>query len=77
MTNPSNLRLPTPGCYANPDRSGLTATDVFDGMTEHLFFTLISFSGLDIGLDRGSPVGHYRPPFEFTGTIERIHIAYI
>jgi len=40
MTNPSNLRLPTPGCYANPDRSGLTATDVFDGMTEHLFFTL-------------------------------------
>ena len=40
MTNPSNLRLPTPGCYTNPDRSGLTATDVFDGMTEHLFFTL-------------------------------------
>jgi len=35
-----NLRLPTPGCYADPDRSGLTADDVFDGMTEHLFFTL-------------------------------------
>jgi len=35
-----NLRLPTPGCYADPDRSGLTAEDVFDGMTEHLFFTM-------------------------------------
>ena len=33
---PSNLRLPTPGCYADPDRSGLTAENVFDGMTEHL-----------------------------------------
>jgi starch phosphorylase len=39
-TQPSRLRLPTPGCYADPDRSGLTAADVFDGMTEHLFFTL-------------------------------------
>jgi starch phosphorylase len=37
---PLNLRLPTPGCYADPDRSGLTAEDVFDGMTKHLFFTL-------------------------------------
>ncbi len=37
---PRNLRLPTPGCYADPDRSGLTAEDVFDGMTEHLFYTL-------------------------------------
>ena len=36
----SNLRLPTPGCYADPDRSGLMADDVFDGMTEHLFYTL-------------------------------------
>ena len=37
---PRNLRLPTPGCYADPDRSGLSAEDVFDGMTEHLFYTL-------------------------------------
>jgi starch phosphorylase len=37
---PLNLRLPTPGCYADPDRSGLLADDVFDGMTEHLFYTL-------------------------------------
>ncbi|MEB3198929.1 MAG: glycogen/starch/alpha-glucan phosphorylase [Synechococcaceae cyanobacterium] len=42
MTEPKplNLRLPTPGCYADPDRSGLEAGDVFDGMTEHLFYTL-------------------------------------
>ncbi|WP_216902015.1 glycogen/starch/alpha-glucan phosphorylase [Synechococcus sp. CCY 9618] len=37
---PRILSLPTPGCFADPDRSGLTATDVFDGMTEHLFYTL-------------------------------------
>jgi starch phosphorylase len=38
--SPSRLQLPTPGCYADPDRSGLTADDVFDGMAEHLFYTL-------------------------------------
>jgi len=37
---PINLRLPTPGCYADADRSGLEADDVFNGMTEHLFYTL-------------------------------------
>ncbi len=42
MTDPQprNLSLPTPGCFADPDRSGLTASDVFDGMTQHLFYTL-------------------------------------
>jgi starch phosphorylase len=39
-SQPSDLRLPTPGCYADANRSGLSADDVFDGMTEHLFFTL-------------------------------------
>ncbi|MEX1316538.1 MAG: glycogen/starch/alpha-glucan phosphorylase, partial [Synechococcaceae cyanobacterium] len=39
-SRPANLRLPTPGCYADPHRSGLTASEVFDGMTEHLFYTL-------------------------------------
>ncbi len=34
------LRLPTPGCYADPHRSGLGASEVFDGMTEHLFYSL-------------------------------------
>ncbi|MCT0200020.1 glycogen/starch/alpha-glucan phosphorylase [Synechococcus sp. CS-1325] len=42
MTNPvlSQLRLPTPGCQDDPERSGLTADGVFDGMAEHLFYTL-------------------------------------
>ena len=42
MTNPTSaeFRLPTPGCYADPERSGLKASELFDGMTEHLFFTL-------------------------------------
>ena len=35
-----NIRLPTPGCYADPDRAGPEAFAVFDGMTEHLFYTL-------------------------------------
>ncbi len=39
-TQPLDLRLPTPGCYADPERSGNDAKAVFDGMTEHLFFTL-------------------------------------
>jgi len=32
--------LPTPAGYGDPQRNGLTADDLFDGMTEHLFFTL-------------------------------------
>ncbi len=40
QSQPLDLRLPTPGCYADPERIGLDANAVFDGMTEHLFFTL-------------------------------------
>ena len=42
-SQPFDLRLPTPGCHNDPERAGLDAKSVFDGMTEHLFFTLISF----------------------------------
>ena len=31
------------------------------------FNSMISFSGLDIGLDRGSPVSHYEAPFCLSG----------
>ena len=31
------------------------------------FNSQVSFSGLDIGLDRGSPVSHYQAPFKFSG----------
>ncbi len=37
---PRPLRLPTPGCYADSDRSGSGPEDLFDGMTGHLFFSL-------------------------------------
>ena len=39
-SEPLDLRLPTPGCSIDPERAGLDADAVFDGMTEHLFFTL-------------------------------------
>src|SRR6202035_3908809 len=39
------------------------------------FFNFISWSGLDIGRDRGSPVSHYQAPFEFTGKLIRVTVA--
>src|ERR1700737_1019949 len=39
------------------------------------FHTLISWSGLDIGRDRGSPVSRYDAPFEFTGQLLRVTVA--
>ena len=38
------------------------------------FATLISWSGLDIGRDRGSPVGLYVAPFEFSGRLDRVTV---
>jgi len=37
---PRQLILPTPGCLKDEERSGLSADGLFEGMTEHLFFTL-------------------------------------
>jgi arylsulfatase A-like enzyme len=36
------------------------------------FFNFISWSGLDIGRDRGSPVSHYEAPFAFTGELVKV-----
>ena len=33
------------------------------------FFNFVSWAGLDIGRDRGSPVSHYAAPFAFTGSL--------
>ncbi len=38
------------------------------------FHNLISWSGLDIGRDRGSPVSHYEAPFEFTGHLSQVTV---
>jgi hypothetical protein len=39
------------------------------------FHNFISWSGLDIGRDRSSPVSHYAAPFEFTGRLLRVTVA--
>ncbi|MEY2952317.1 MAG: hypothetical protein RLZZ401_404, partial [Pseudomonadota bacterium] len=57
-----------------------TGTLLIDGapagtlVTTAGFNTLISWSGLDIGLDRGSPVSHYLAPFAFTGVLRRVTV---
>jgi len=63
-------------------RTGVSAyTLLIDGepsgslQTEFGFHNLISWSGLDIGRDRGSPVSHYAAPFEFTGRLLRVTVA--
>ncbi|MFI5032686.1 MAG: arylsulfatase [Reyranellales bacterium] len=45
------------------------------GFDEQLgFIAFISWSGLDIGRDRGSPVSHYEAPFEFTGKLRKVTV---
>jgi hypothetical protein len=39
------------------------------------FFNFISWSGLDIGRDRGSPVSGYDAPFEFTGRLIKVEVT--
>jgi len=39
------------------------------------FVNLISWIGLDIGCDRGSPVSHYDSPFEFTGELIKVTVT--
>ncbi len=60
---------------------GRTFTLLVDGAeagslkTSAGFATLISWSGLDIGRDRGSPVGTYAAPFEFTGKLHKVTVT--
>jgi hypothetical protein len=48
--------------------------------TEQIFWLMISFSGLDIGLDRGTTVadydgtGRFVGPFEFTGRLIKVTV---
>ncbi len=39
------------------------------------FYSFISWTGLDIGRDRGSPVGLYEAPFPFTGTLFKVTVT--
>lgn len=47
---------------------------VAEMQTDSFFFLLISWSGLDIGFDRGSPVSHYTTPNRFTGGLEKVTV---
>ena len=66
---------------AKGSRTGVTAyTLLIDGepagsiQTQSAFNNFISWSGLDIGRDRSSPVSHYEAPFEFTGQLLRVTV---
>jgi arylsulfatase A-like enzyme len=39
------------------------------------FRNFISWTGLDIGRDRGSPVSYYEAPFEFTGRLVKVTVT--
>ncbi len=43
--------------------------------TQAGFNNFISWSGLDIGRDRGSPVSHYAAPFEFGGLLRKVTVT--
>jgi hypothetical protein len=66
------MMMPVMGMAVFP--STRTATLLVDGesvgelQTQRVGFnSQVSFSGLDIALDRGSPVGHYAAPYALTG----------
>ncbi len=42
--------------------------------TKDYFRLFVSWSGLDIGFDRGTPVSQYQAPFRFTGSLEKVII---
>lgn len=57
-----------------------TATLLVDGaevasmQTDFIFSLMISWSGLDVGFDRGTTVGSYASPFNFTGTLIKVTV---
>jgi arylsulfatase len=48
---------------------------VGSGDTALGFATLISWSGLDIGRDRGSPVARYAAPFAYAGALKKVTVT--
>lgn len=50
---------------------------VAEMQTDNIFFLMVSWSGLDIGLDRGSPVSSYAAPNAFTGSLRRVDVALV
>ena len=69
------------GVQMRRDKGHNVATLLIDGAaaggftTQLGFISFISWSGLDIGRDRGSPVSHYEAPFAFTGTLRKVTVT--
>ena len=65
--------------HSEPERRIITLT--IDGKaagsaeTTLAFRNFVSWSGLDIGRDRGSPVADYAAPFEFTGVLKKVIVT--
>jgi arylsulfatase A-like enzyme len=68
------------GMRLDCDGDAGTATLLIDGRevgraaTKGTFRLMISWSGLDIGLDRGTTVSDYASPFEFTGHLVKVEV---
>ena len=66
------------GLRMRRDKGRNVATLLIDGapaggFDEQLgFVSFISWSGLDIGRDRSSPLSHYEAPFAFTGKLRKV-----
>ncbi len=48
--------------------------EVAELSTNSIFTLMISWSGLDIGFDRGSTVGNYASPFTFSGKLHKVTV---
>jgi arylsulfatase A-like enzyme len=78
---PMTLTPPLPGVGRIPMPASRTATLLVDGEAVASaemrwgFNTMISWSGLDIGRDRGSPVSHYAAPFELRARLLRVRVT--
>jgi arylsulfatase len=66
---------------AEKGAGGIAATLLIDGEPvgagpiRYGFVNFISWSGLDIGQDRSSPVSHYAAPFRFTGALRKVVVT--
>ena len=73
------MTIPTPTGPVNvpSSRTGTLTIDGEPAGTIEMkagFANFVSWSGLDIGLDRSSPVSHYTAPFEFTGLLRKVTV---
>lgn len=50
------------------------AVEVARMETDRIFWLMISWSGLDVGFDRGTAVGNYASPYPFTGKLLKVTV---